>query len=158
MEFRTGIGYDLHPLKKGVRLVIGGVPIPYDKGLSGHSDGDIVLHALTDALLGAAGLGDIGSRFPDTDPQWKGIESRIFVEKSLALLRRRKFQICFVDCIILAEAPKLMPYFQAIQKKIALLLKITPSRVSVKAKTQEKLGSIGQKKAMAAFVAVTLKR
>lgn len=157
MEFRTGIGYDCHPLSPGKKLVLGGISIPHTARLRGHSDGDVLLHALVDALLGASQLGDIGARFPDSDPRWKDMASRYFVEQTRKWVKQEKFEITFVDCILLAEKPKLQPYFPEIRKKISTLLEIQARRVSVKAKTQEGLGFIGRKKGIAAFVAVTLR-
>lgn len=155
MEYRSGIGYDLHPLKKGKPLILGGIPIPHAKGLVGHSDGDVLLHAISDALLGAACLGDLGTHFPDSEATWKDAPSRIFLEKTRQLVEK-KFKIRFVDSIVIAETPKLSPFFQKIRQQIAHILNVPVDRISVKAKTHEKLGPIGQGKAMAAFASVTL--
>jgi len=155
-EFRTGIGYDKHRLIAGGPLVLGGIPIDFDKKLSGHSDGDVLLHAVVDALLGAAALGDIGTHFPDTDPRWKNANSEIFLRHALGLTRK-KVSITFLDCIILAEKPKLAPHFDAIRAKLATLLDLTIDKISLKAKTEEGLGDIGSCNAMAAFVAITVK-
>ncbi len=157
MEFRTAIGYDKHPLKKGIPFVLGGVRIPHGKGLSGHSDGDVLLHALVDALLGGAALGDIGGFFPDTDARWKGANSQIFLKKACTLLEKKKISITFVDIIVLAEKPKLSPVFESIRANLALLLHLPSTRISLKAKTGEKMGDIGKERAVAVFAAVTLK-
>lgn len=156
-EFRTGLGYDKHPLVPGNQLVLGGISIDYFKSLAGHSDGDVLLHALVDALLGGAALGDIGTFFPDTDPRWGGIASQFFLEEAVHKLKAKKFEIVFIDGIILAEKPKLAPYFPRMKEKIAEIARISLDRISIKAKTGEKMDSVGQENAMASFVAATLR-
>ncbi len=153
---RVGLGFDIHRLVDSRSLLLGGVKIPHSKGLLGHSDGDVLLHALCDALLGAVGAGDIGTYFPDTDPQWKGAASAKFVEKALELVSRRDLRVANVDAVILTEEPKLSPHRTAIQRSVAQILRIRDDRVNVKAKTMEKLGSIGAGEAMAATVVVLL--
>ena len=138
-------------------MILGGVTIPWSKGLLGHSDADVLLHALCDAVLGAVGEGDIGTYFPDNDPQWKGAESRIFVRKASELAASRGLAISNVDLVLLAEAPKLAPYRAAIQTYIAELLKVGRDQVNLKAKTMEKLGPIGAEEAMAAYATVLLR-
>jgi len=155
---RVGMGFDIHRLVEGRSLLLGGVKIPSTKGLLGHSDGDVLLHALCDALLGAVGAGDIGSYFPDSDPQWKGASSRIFLEKATELAGRKSLRVENVDAVILAEEPKLGPHRIAIQRSIAQMLRVKDDRINVKAKTMEKLGPIGEGEAMAAYVVVLLEK
>ncbi|MBQ9491130.1 MAG: 2-C-methyl-D-erythritol 2,4-cyclodiphosphate synthase [Lachnospiraceae bacterium] len=140
---RVGMGYDVHRLTEGRDLIIGGVKIPYEKGLLGHSDADVLLHAISDALLGAAALGDIGKHFPDTDPAYKGISSMILLEKVGDLIAEKSFLIENVDATIIAQAPKMRPYIDAMRENIARALKIDVSQVNVKATTEEGLGFTG---------------
>ena len=149
----VGIGYDIHRLVPGRKLLLGGVEIPHATGLLGHSDGDVLLHAVTDALLGAAGLGDIGRLFPDTDPKVKGISSEVMLAKALELLRG-KWTIENVDVTVVAEAPRLSPHHEAIRSKVAAL--VGCPRVSIKAKTNEGLGYIGNKEAIACYAVAQL--
>jgi len=153
--FRVGVGYDIHKLVEGRRLVIGGVEIPYEKGLLGHSDADVLLHAISDALLGAASLGDIGTHFPDTDPRFKDIPSSHILERVYEMIADR-FEIRNVDSVVIAERPKLAPYIDRMRANIAELLRIDPGRVSVKAKTNEGLGLIGEGEAIAAWATVLI--
>lgn len=155
---RIGIGFDLHRLRRGRPLLLGGVRIPHPSGPVGHSDGDVVLHALCDALLGAAAGGDIGDRFPDTDPRWKGADSRRFVEAVWRPLKRAGWIVCNVDVTVLAESPRLGPWKQRVAARVAGLLGLPAGRVSVKAKTMEGLGPIGRGKAVAAQAAVLMRR
>ncbi len=155
---RIGIGFDIHRLVEGRSLLLGGVKIPSTKGLLGHSDGDVLLHALCDALLGAVGAGDIGSYFPDSDPKWKGASSQIFLEKATELAGRKSLRVENVDAVILAEEPKLGPHRMAIQRSIAQMLRVKDDRINVKAKTMEKLGPIGEGEAMACYVVVLLEK
>jgi len=147
---RTGIGYDIHRLVEGRRLILGGIEIPFDKGLLGHSDADVLAHSLCDALLGAGCLGDIGSHFPDNDPAFRGISSMELLSKVVALVRERGYQVVNVDAVILAERPKLAPFISAIRDRVAGILGTGVDRVSVKAKTCEGLGAIGRGEAIAA--------
>ncbi len=140
---RVGMGYDVHRLVENRDLIIGGVTIPYEKGLLGHSDADVLLHAISDALLGAAGLGDIGKHFPDSDPAYKGISSMILLEKVGALLEEKGFLIENIDATIIAQAPKMRPYIDTMQENIAKALGIDASQVNVKATTEEGLGFTG---------------
>jgi 2-C-methyl-D-erythritol 2,4-cyclodiphosphate synthase len=149
MKFRVGIGFDIHRLDEGIPLILGGVRIPNDKGLVGHSDGDALSHAITDALLGACGAESIGQMFPDTDPQLKGVSSMRFVTEAAAVVHARGFHIANIDANILAERPKLFPFFAAMREKLADALDIPASDVHVKAKTMEGLGPIGAGEAMA---------
>jgi 2-C-methyl-D-erythritol 2,4-cyclodiphosphate synthase len=141
---RVGIGYDSHRLVAGRPLRIGLVEIPFEKGLSGHSDGDILVHALTDALLGAAGLGDIGRHFPDDDPRWKGADSRVFLEHAVLLLGELGYRPSSVDAVVILERPKLAPHVEKICACLAGVLRVPANCVSVKAKTAEGLGDVGQ--------------
>lgn len=157
-EIRVGLGHDTHRLVAGKPLVLGGVTIPHELGLAGHSDADIVLHALTDALLGAAGLGDIGELFPDTDQKWAGAESTLFVRHALHELKKCAWEVGNVDVIIHAERPKLSTYKAVISKKLAELLKIQTNCVNIKAKTGEKVGPVGRGEAMECHVVVLIQR
>jgi len=157
-EIRVGIGHDRHRLVAGRPLILGGVVIESEFGLDGHSDADVVLHALTDALLGAAGLGDIGDWFPNTDPQWRGADSKQFVQAVLAALQERNWSVVNVDGTIHAERPKLSPYKRPIASAIAELLGIADDRVNIKAKTGERVGPVGRQEAIDADVAVLLTR
>jgi len=150
VRLRVGVGFDLHRLGPASRLVLGGVEIPHDKGLIGHSDGDVLCHAIVDALLGAAGLGNIGQLFPDTDPQFKGVSSLRFLTEAVNLLWQSGFQIENIDSNILAEKPKLLPYFPAMREKMAAAAGIPIEKIFIKAKTMEGVGEIGAQEAIAA--------
>jgi 2-C-methyl-D-erythritol 2,4-cyclodiphosphate synthase len=147
-SIRVGFGTDLHRIAAGRPLVLGGVTIPHEAGLLGHSDADIVCHALTDALLGAAGLGDIGEHFPDTDPRWKDADSGKLLTTVLAMLKERGWTIVNCDVVIHAQAPKLSPYKEAIRANVARVLGVSHDRVNIKAKTGEHVGPIGRGEAM----------
>ena len=155
-EFRTGLGWDVHRLAEGRALIIGGVTIPSDKGLEGHSDADILLHAVTDALLGAAALGDIGMHFPDTDPQWKGAASARFLEHAVALVVEKGFWLVNVDTTVILERPKLKDYRIDIRNSLAKCLGLDVDRVSVKFKTAERVGPVGEGKSAEAQAIVTI--
>ncbi len=144
MNFRIGEGYDVHRLAEGRRCIIGGVDIPFAKGLLGHSDADVLLHAVTDALLGAAGLGDIGRRYPDTDPEWKGADSLELLKDSVRYLREQGFVPVNVDCTVICQLPKITPHAPQIRKNIASALGIEEACVNVKGKTEEGLGFTGE--------------
>jgi 2-C-methyl-D-erythritol 2,4-cyclodiphosphate synthase len=150
VKFRIGIGYDLHRLGPSSRLILGGIEIPHEKGLIGHSDGDVLSHAITDALLGACGIGNIGQLFPDSDPRYKGMSSMTFLREAAELLRRKGYEIGNIDSNVLAEKPRLLPYFSEMQERIADVLKIPAENVHVKAKTMEHLGIVGSEQAIAA--------
>jgi len=156
MNFRCGIGYDLHRLAEGRKLIVGGIELPFDKGPVGHSDGDVLAHALCDALLGAAGLGDIGTHFPDTDPQWKGANSLVFLEHARELLGEKGFEIEHVDAVVIAERPKLGPHFPRMREALAKALGVTPERIHLKAKTNEGVDAIGRGEAIASHVVATI--
>ncbi len=157
-DYRVGIGTDIHRMVEGRRLMLGGVYIPYPAGLLGHSDGDVVLHAIVDALLGAAGLGDIGTLFPDTDSQWKDADSKVFLYSVKEQLGKKQWEVVNVDVTIHAEAPKLGPLKGQIKRCIAGLLEIDFASVNVKAKTNEGLGEIGTGEAMAATAIALLRK
>jgi 2-C-methyl-D-erythritol 2,4-cyclodiphosphate synthase len=156
MSARCGIGYDLHRLEAGRKLIIGGLHIPFDKGPAGHSDGDVVAHALCDALLGAAGLGDIGTHFPDTDPKWKNADSMQFLEHAARLLDEKEFSIEHVDAVVILEKPKLGPHFPQMREKLAKALSVSSDRIHLKAKTNEGVDAIGRGEAIAAWVVATI--
>jgi len=158
MSFRVGTGYDIHRLKKGRPLWLGGVHIPFEKGLDGHSDADALLHAVIDALLGAAALPDIGHYFPPSDPAIKNIASRTMLAKAKSEVERMGYGIANVDAVVIAEAPKIAPYREAMRQTIARLLGISLSQVQVKGKTHEGLGDIGQGNAIVAQSVVLLER
>ena len=153
---RTGIGYDVHRLVKGRKLVLGGTVIPYEKGLLGHSDADVLTHAVCDALLGAAGLGDIGIHFPDSDPEYEGISSIELLRQVLCMLRDTDLSIVNIDAVIFAQAPKLFPYRQAMQKSLAAAMNLEPRHINIKATTTEGLGTIGQGEGIAAMAIVLI--
>lgn len=155
---RIGIGYDVHQLKKGENLVIGGVHIPGEKGLVGHSDADVLIHALMDALLGAMGKGDIGIHFPDSDMRYKDISSLILLKKIKEILLENKHIIENIDMIVMAEKPKLAPYYQKMKDNITLILGISKDRINIKATTTEKLGFVGREEGIAAEVVVLLSK
>lgn len=154
--YRIGHGFDIHRLRRGRKLVLGGVEIPYAFGLVGHSDADVLVHALINALLGAMGHGDIGSHFPDTDPRYRGISSVKLLRDVLRMMRRKRFTLINADVTLVAQKPKLAPFFGQIRKNLLLVLKISQDRINIKAATTEKLGSIGRGQAMAAMAVVLL--
>jgi 2-C-methyl-D-erythritol 2,4-cyclodiphosphate synthase len=156
MNIRIGEGWDIHALVEGRKLILGGVEIPFSKGLLGHSDADALLHAISDALLGAAAMGDIGTHFPDTDAQWKGANSAVLLSEIAKRIRAKGFEIGNVDSTIIAQAPKLAPYILAMRESIAHSLSVSVSQVNVKAKTAEKLGPVGEGLAMEARAVVLL--
>ena len=150
MNFRIGEGWDVHALVPERKLIIGGVDIPFHLGLLGHSDADVLLHAITDALLGAAALGDIGTHFPDTDVRFKGADSGVLLTEAARRVREKGFEIGNVDSTVIAQAPKLMPHIQAMRAHIAQALGVTVEQINVKAKTAEKMGPVGLGQAMEA--------
>ncbi len=156
-RFRTGLGFDVHRLVEGRRLVLGGVKIPWDRGLEGHSDADVLTHAVMDALLGAAGLPDIGVHFPNDDPRWKDADSLELAAAVADKVRQAGFEIEGVDSMILAERPKLSPHFQAMQANLARALSLSAAQVGVKATTTEKLGFPGRGEGMAAMASALLR-
>ena len=156
MNVRCGIGYDLHRLEVGRKLIVGGIELPFEKGPVGHSDGDVLAHALCDALLGAAGLGDIGTHFPDTDPKWKGANSLQFLEHAARLLEDKNFSIEYVDAVVITEKPKLGPHFPKMREALARALRVSADRIHLKAKTNEGVDAIGRGEAIAAHVIATV--
>jgi len=153
---RIGIGYDIHRLVEGRKLVLGGVEIPFEKGLLGHSDSDVLSHAICDALLGAAALGDIGTHFPDSDPRWAGASSLDFLARAVEMLTERGYRITNIDATVMAERPKLQPHIEDMRARLASVLVIDIDRINVKAKTNEGLDSIGRGEAIAAQAIVIL--
>jgi 2-C-methyl-D-erythritol 2,4-cyclodiphosphate synthase len=158
LDLRIGHGYDIHRLRRGRKLFLGGIEIPYDRGLTGHSDADVLLHALMNALLGAMGEGDIGIHFPDRDPRYKNISSVTLLQRVMHIVQRRGFKLSNADLTVLAQQPKLAPYYGAIKKRVASALKVLESKINIKAATTEKLGSIGRGQAIAASAVVLLRR
>ncbi|MGB0345841.1 MAG: 2-C-methyl-D-erythritol 2,4-cyclodiphosphate synthase [Balneolaceae bacterium] len=155
---RIGYGFDTHQLVEGRKLILGGVEIPFEKGLLGHSDADVLLHAITDAILGAVALGDIGQHFPDNDPEFKDADSRVLLKHCYKLVKQEGFQIGNIDATIVAERPKLMPYMIQIRNTIAMDLGIALSQVSVKATTSEKMGFAGREEGITATAVALLKQ
>jgi 2-C-methyl-D-erythritol 2,4-cyclodiphosphate synthase len=156
MNIRIGEGWDVHALVPGRKLILGGVEIPHTSGLLGHSDADVLLHAITDAVLGAAGLGDIGRHFPDTDAQFKGADSSVLLTEAMRRVRVQGCELVNVDCTIVAQAPKLSPHMAAINASVAKALGVQADQVNVKAKTAEKLGPVGMGQSMEARAVVLL--
>ena len=156
MNFRIGEGWDTHALVEGRKLIIGGVEIPHDKGLLGHSDADVLLHAITDAILGAAGLGDIGRHFPDTAVEFKGADSFVLLQEAARRVREKGWEFGNIDSTVIAQKPKLAPHIPAMQKRIAQALGIAEDQVNVKAKTAENMGPVGELKAMEANAAALI--
>lgn len=156
MSLRIGSGHDTHRLADGLPLILGGVQIAHSRGLVGHSDADVVLHAVTDALLGAAGLGDIGDAYPDTDPQWKDADSQLFIHETLTRLNQLEWQVVNLDVTIFAQEPKLGPVKDLIRDTIAALLKLSREKVNVKAKTGERVGHIGRGEAIGCHAVVLI--
>ena len=155
---RIGQGFDVHALVLGRKLIVGGVDIPHDKGLLGHSDADVLLHAITDALLGAAALGDIGRHFPDTDERWRGADSRVLLRATAGLLAQAGWRVVNVDATIIAQAPKMAPHIAAMVDNIAADLQVAGGDVNVKAKTTERLGFTGRGEGIAAEAVVLIER
>lgn len=156
MTTRAGIGYDLHRLADGRPLVIGGITVPFDKGPVGHSDGDVLAHAMCDALFGAAGLGDIGTHFPDTDPKWKGANSLLFLEHARKMLDEKQLLIEHIDAVVILERPKLGPHFPKMREALAKSLGVNQERIHLKAKTNEGVDAVGRGEAIAAYAVATL--
>lgn len=155
--YRIGNGYDVHRLVEGRKLILGGVEIPHRLGLDGHSDADVLLHALCDALLGACGAGDIGGHFPDTDSQWKGVSSLLLLKRVGEICAERGFEVVNTDCVIVAQKPKVAPFIREMGKNIATALAVEASRINVKATTTETLGFAGREEGIAAYAVALLK-
>ncbi|MBA3034352.1 MAG: 2-C-methyl-D-erythritol 2,4-cyclodiphosphate synthase [Gammaproteobacteria bacterium] len=158
MDIRIGQGYDVHPLVPGRALILGGVTIPHCMGLHGHSDADVLLHVITDALLGAAGLGDIGRMFSDSEARWQGADSRVLLRGALDAVRDAGWLVGNVDCTVIAQAPRIAPYVEQMRANIAADLGIAPDRVNVKGKTTERLGFVGRGEGIAAEAVALLQR
>jgi len=157
-EYRVGHGFDVHRLRHGRKLILGGVTIPHRLGLVGHSDADVLLHALMNALLGAMGRGDIGVHFPDRDARYKGIASTDLLSRVLVMMRRDRFQLVNADITLVAQRPKLAPHFAAMRASVARRCKVAKGKINIKASTTEKLGWVGESKGMAAMAVVLLVR
>jgi len=153
---RVGIGYDVHRLVEGRKLILGGVEIPFDRGLLGHSDADVLSHAIGDALLGAAGLGDLGSHFPDTEPKWKGVSSLKILTQIRDLLTGQNFRVEYVDSVIVMDEPKIKPFIPQMRENIAHVLAVPVARISIKATTNEGLGFVGKGEGVAAHAVALL--
>lgn len=158
MDYRIGIGYDIHRLVRGRKLFIGGVELPFNKGLLGHSDADCLLHAICDALLGAANQGDIGEHFSDRDPKYLNIASIKLLKKSNEIIRKKGFVINNIDAVLIAQEPKILPFRAKIIKKISEVLKLSEEKISIKAKTNEGLGAVGSGQAIACHAVVLIKK
>ena len=158
MDFRIGEGWDTHALVAGRKLILGGVEIPHTRGLLGHSDADALLHAITDAVLGAAGLGDIGRHFPDTDERFKGADSSVLLSEAMRRVREQGWELVNVDSTIVAQAPKMAPHIPAMRERVAAALGCEPQQVNVKAKTAEKLGPVGRQESIEARAVALLRR
>lgn len=152
----VGIGYDVHQLVEGRKLILGGVEIPHGKGLDGHSDADVLMHAITDALLGALGEGDIGQFFPNTDPRWKGARSHVFLEEAARQVAFREGQIINIDATLIAQAPRIAPYIQEMKINIAKALNANVARIGIKATTNEHLGFVGREEGIAAMAVASV--
>ena len=157
-EFRTGLGFDVHAFAENRKLILGGIEIPYEKGLLGHSDADVLLHAISDALLGALALGDIGQHFPDTDENYKNSDSGELLKKVYDLILAKGYEIGNVDAIIAMQKPKLAPYINAMRENIAKILQTEINQISVKATTTEKLGFVGREEGASAFATVLVNK
>lgn len=158
MDIRVGQGFDVHRLVEGRQLFLGGLCLPFDKGLLGHSDADVLIHAICDALLGAAGLRDIGYHFPDNDPQYAGIDSKILLQRTIALLKQRSWRVGNIDATVCAEHPKLNPFIPQMQDTLARLMEVGPEQVSIKATTTEKLGFTGREEGIAALAVALIEK
>ena len=156
MKIRIGFGYDVHRFERGRKMHLGGVEIPFSKGLMGHSDADALLHAICDALLGAAGLRDIGYHFPDTDPAFKGIDSKILLAQTWTLVKDKGFSLSNLDCTVVAENPKINPHIDSMKKAISVILHTDMSNIGIKATTKEGLGAIGREEGLEAYAVVLL--
>ncbi len=157
LRIRIGQGFDVHAFAEGRKLILGGIEIPHDRGLAGHSDADVLLHAICDALLGAAGLGDIGRHFPDTDPGFKGADSRQLLHQVVTMLERKGWGVVNVDATVIAQAPRLAPYIEAMRDQIAGLLRLDPASVNIKATTTEHLGFAGRGEGIAAMATALIR-
>ncbi|MCU0343358.1 MAG: 2-C-methyl-D-erythritol 2,4-cyclodiphosphate synthase [Ignavibacterium sp.] len=156
LNFRTGFGFDVHAFAEGRKLIIGGIDIPFDKGLEGHSDADVLLHAVCDAMLGALALGDIGLHFPNTDDRWKNVDSGLLLKHVNELIYSKGFELGNLDCVLAMEKPKISPYVNQIRERISELLNSNIDQISIKATTTEKLGFVGRTEGVVSFATVLL--
>lgn len=156
LNFRTGFGFDVHAFASGRKLIIGGIEIPADKGLEGHSDADVLLHAICDAMLGALALGDIGVHFPNTDEKWKNADSTVLLKLVNELIQSKGYEIGNLDCVLAMEHPKISPYIEKIKNRISEILQTEQDQISIKATTTEKMGFIGRSEGIASFATVLL--
>lgn len=155
-NFRIGFGYDVHAFSVDRKLILGGIEIPHTKGLKGHSDADVLIHAICDAMLGALAMGDIGEHFPDTDPKWKGTDSKIFLEEINKMLADSGYLIANIDSTLVIEKPKIAPHIKKIRERLSGILSINIEQVSVKATTSERLGFVGREEGVAAFATILI--
>jgi 2-C-methyl-D-erythritol 2,4-cyclodiphosphate synthase len=158
MNLRIGFGYDVHPFAAGRELWLGGIRIEHEKGLKGHSDADVLIHAVCDALLGAANLRDIGFHFPDTDGEYKNIDSKILLARTMNLIRGKKYEFGNIDVTICAEKPKINPYIPSMQAILASVMQVDPEDISIKATTSEKMGFVGREEGIAVFATVLIRK
>lgn len=158
LNFRTGIGFDVHAFAENRKLIIGGVEIPNEKGLEGHSDADVLLHAICDAMLGALALGDIGLHFPNTDDIWKDADSKVLLKQVNELINSKDYEVANIDCVIALEKPKVSPFIELMRQRIAAIISADVDQISIKATTTEKLGFVGRKEGAASFATVLLNR
>ncbi len=156
LNFRTGFGFDVHAFAEGRKLIIGGIEIPFDKGLEGHSDADVLLHAICDAMLGALALGDIGIHFPNTDERWKDADSTLLLKHVNELINSKGYELGNLDCVLAMEKPKISPYVEQIRNRISEMLNADVEQISIKATTTEKLGFVGRTEGVVAFATVLL--
>ncbi len=157
-NFRTGLGFDVHKFVYGRKLILGGIEVPHDKGLEGHSDADVLIHAICDAMLGALALGDIGIHFPNTDSKWKDADSSILLTQVNEIINSNGYEIGNLDCVLALESPKISPFVEKIRNNIASILKISSDQVSIKATTTETLGFVGRKEGVIAMATVLLEK
>ncbi len=158
MATRVGFGFDVHPLEPGREFWLGGIRIPADKGAAGHSDADVLVHALCDAILGAANLGDIGTHFPNTDPKWKGMDSKFFLKETIRLIAAKGWKVENADCSVTLEAPKVKPHIDAMKRILAPIMNVTEDDISIKATTSENLGYVGRREGVNAYAVVLISR
>ena len=158
MQYRIGVGYDVHQLQEGKPLILGGITIPHHKGSIGHSDGDVLIHAICDALLGAAALGDIGRHFPDTSEEFRGIDSKILLKRSVDLIRKQNYRVGNIDTTICLQQPKIAPHMDAMVQTLSAVLEVDPGQVSVKATTTEGLGFVGEEAGISAYAVALLEK
>ncbi len=156
IDIKIGMGFDVHPFEKGGKLILGGVEIPSEIGLEGHSDADVLLHAISDAILGTLALGDIGKHFPNTDPRWKDVDSSVILKHCYEIVKSNGYSISNIDSMLALESPKISPFIQQMQTKIANILEITPLQISIKATTTEKLGFVGRAEGAVAMATVLI--